>query len=168
MKKKIYLANGLFSIADRKLNEEIYKQLKEKLGDNFEIYVPQFNTSINNKTKSASSIQIYNGDTEKLKWANIILAILDGQDLGVATEIGFVAGWNEIHKNEPKKIVAIFSDYRDATKTYSEEKNKDMVRYGVAECQYPYINLYMIGAIKSYGQVFSNIEDAIKYIDELK
>ena len=72
MDKKIYLANGLFTLADRKFNEEIYKSLKEI--DGVEVYAPQFNLAINDKTKSASSIPIYEGDTERLEWANILLA----------------------------------------------------------------------------------------------
>ncbi|MBR4124107.1 MAG: nucleoside 2-deoxyribosyltransferase [Clostridia bacterium] len=170
MKKRIYLANGLFSIADRKFNEEIYNKLKEKLGEDVEIYAPQFNLAINDKTKSASSIDIYNGDTEKLEWANILLAVLDGEDLGVATEIGFVAGWNDAYRTEPEKqkiIVGIYTDNRDISKTYSEDKNKDMQSCGVAECQYPYINLYTVGAVKNYGKLFAMPEDAIDYISKL-
>ena len=171
MKKRIYLANGLFSVADRKLNEEIYKLLKETYKDEIEIYSPQLNTAINDKTKSASSIPIYQGDTQKLIWSNIVLAVLDSQDLGVATEIGFVAGWNKSHEDNPKQqktIIGIFSDNRDITKTYSEEKNKDMFNSGIAESQYPYINLYTIGAVKLYGKIFPTIEEAIEYIDELE
>ena len=169
MKKRIYLANGLFTIADRKLNEEIYEKLKNEI-DGVEIYAPQFNDAINDKTKSASSIDIYDGDTEKLEWSNILLAVLDGQDMGMATEIGFFAGWNEAHKSEPEKqklIVAIYSDNRDISKTYSEEKNIDMLRHGIAECQYPYINLYTIGAIKSFGKVFATVEEAVEYIKNI-
>ena len=170
MKKQIYLANALFAIADRKLNEEIYNKLKSEIED-VEIYAPQFNLAINDKTKSASSIPIYDGDTEKLLWSNILLAVLDGQDLGVATEIGLVAGWNEAHKNNPenqKIIVGIFSDNRDVAKTYSAEKNEDMAKQGIAENQYPYINLYTIGAIKKFGKVFGTVEEAIEYIKTIK
>ena len=144
--------------------------LKEKLGEEVEIYAPQFNLAINDKTKSASSIPIYQGDTEKLEWANILLAVLDGEDLGVATEIGFVAGWNDAYKTEPEKqkiIVGIYTDNRDISKTYSEDKNKDMQSLGIAECQYPYINLYTVGAVKNYGKLFASPEEAIDYISNL-
>ena len=170
MEKRIYLANGLFTIADRKLNEEIYNRLKTELNGNVEIYAPQFNLVINDKTKSAPSLPIYRGDTEKLKWANIVLAVLDGQDLGVATEIGFVSGWNEANIDNPenqKIIVGIYSDNRDVSLTYSEEKNKDMLAKGIAESQYPYINLYTIGAVKSFGKLFSTVDEALKFIDKI-
>ena len=169
MEKKIYLANGLFTIADRKFNEEIYNLLKKEIKD-VEIYAPQFNLAINDKTKSAPSIPIYEGDTEKLKWANIVLAVLDGQDLGVATEVGFVAGWNELNidnKENQKIIVGIYSDNRDVSLTYSEEKNLDMFKQGIAESQYPYINLYTIGAVKKFGKLFATVEDAVEYIKNL-
>jgi len=164
-KVKIYLANGLFCQADRMFNEIIYKKLKEL---NVEVYAPQFNLAINDKTKSASSLPIYEGDTDKLKWCDILFAVLDGQDLGVATEVGWVAGYNEaVAKNKQKLIIGIYTDNREASKTHSPAKNKDMVVKGIAESQYPYINLYTIGAVKKFGVLFDNIDSAIKYIKKL-
>jgi len=168
MKKniKIYLANGLFCQADRLYNEIIYKKLSD-LG--VAVYAPQFNLAINDKTKSASSLPIYEGDTDKLKWCNILLAVLDGQDLGVATEVGWIAGWNEkASKDEQKLIIGIYTDNREASKTHSPAKNKDMVEKGIAESQYPYINLYTIGACKKYGVIFDNIDSAIEFIKTIK
>ena len=43
--------------------------------------------------------------------------------MGVATEIGFVAGWNEVNKDKPelqKVIVGIYSDNRDVENRYFE------------------------------------------------
>ena len=121
------MANGLFSIADRKFNEEIYNKLKEKLGEDVEIYAPQFNLAINDKTKSASSIDIYNGDTEKLEWANILLAVLDGEDLGVATEIGFVAGWNDAYKTSLKNKRLLLA-YTQTTEIYQKHIPKTKIK----------------------------------------
>lgn len=158
----IYLANGLFSTGDRMYNDFIYDKLVAQAG--WTCYAPQKNLEINDKTKSASSLPIYDGDTAELKKADVIIAVLDGQDLGVATEVGWVAGYNETTRNKKKTIIGIYTDNRDASKTYSCEKNADMVNCGLAECQYPYINLYTIGAIKKYGTVVDNIDSAIAYI----
>lgn len=158
-KTKIYLANGLFVAGDRLFNDFIYDALVK---NGFEVYAPQKNLAINDKKKSASSKPIYEGDTAKLKWADILLAVIDNQDLGVATEIGWVAGYNDVSKKK-KMIVGIYTDCRDASKTMSKEKNIDMAK-DVAESQYSYINLYTVGAIKKYGAVFDNIQSAINYI----
>lgn len=158
-KIKIYLANGLFGVADRMFNDVIYDELV-KAG--FEVYAPQKNLAINDKKKSAGSIPIYEGDTDRLKWCDVAICVLDGQDLGVATEVGWLAGYNEYH-DDKKLIIGIYTDCRDASKTMSEEKNNDM-QNNIAESQYSYINLYTIGAIKKYGIVVDNIKSAIEYI----
>jgi len=159
---KIYLANGLFGVADRMFNDVIYDAL---IKEGFNVYAPQKNLSINDKRKSASSKPIYEGDTDKLKWCNVAICVLDGQDLGVATEVGWLAGYNEYH-DDKKLIIGIYTDCRDASKTMSEEKNIDM-QNSLAESQYSYINLYTIGAIKKYGIVVDNINDAITYIKKV-
>lgn len=161
----IYLANGLFCTGDRLFNDIIYEKLTAH--PNWSCYAPQKNLAINDKTKSAHSLPIYEGDTKELEKADIIIAVLDGQDLGVATEIGWVAGWNESHDNK-KTIIGIFTDNRDASKTSSTSKNEDMVNKGLAESQYCYINLYTIGAIKKFGIVVDNIDSAIEYINNIK
>lgn len=162
-KKKIYLANGLFGIADRMYNDVIYDALV-KAG--YSVYAPQKNLAINNKKASAGSIPIYEGDTAKLRWCDILVAVLDGQDLGVATEIGYLAAYNEYHKDK-KVLVGIYTDCRDASKTMSDAKNKDMKK-GIAESQYSYINLYTIGAIKKYGVVVDSLDKAISYLKKIK
>jgi len=169
---KIYLANGLFNAADRAFNEVLYKALVEAGHD---VYAPQFNLAINDKTKSATSIPIYEGDTEKLKWCDAMVAVLDGQDLGVASEVGWIAGYNEVFSAaeaaamkygdaapKKKRIIGLWTDNRDASKTYAEAKNFDMKDNGLAECQYPYLNLYTVGCIKKYGTVVDSIEKVLK------
>ena len=158
-KIKIYLANGLFGIADRMYNDVIYDALVK---EGYEVYAPQKNLAINDKKASAGSIPIYDGDTDRLKWCDVLVAVLDGQDLGVATEIGYLAAYNEYHKDK-KVLIGIYTDCRDASKTMSDAKNKDMKK-GLAESQYSYINLYTIGAIKKYGVVVDSLDKVIKYL----
>jgi len=150
--------------ADRMFNEVIYKKLI-KLG--CEVYAPQFNLAINDKTKSAGSKPIYEGDTAKLEWCNCLFVVLDGMDLGAITEIGWIAGYNSTQpKNKQKLIVALYTDNREASKTHSAEKDRDMVAQGIAECQYPYINLYTIGACKKYGVVFDTLDKALNFLKD--
>lgn len=167
MKKyRVYLANGLFVKADRIFNAVIYKELiKNKKLD---VYAPQFNLAINDKTKPAGSKPIYKGDTDRLIESDILIAILDNYDLGVATEVGWVAGWNASHpKSQHKLILGLYTDIRDASKNMNNRINKDILKNGIAESQYVYINLYLIGAIKKYGKLFDDYKKLIKYLKKI-
>lgn len=170
---KIYLANGLFTKADRMYNDDICKKL-DAAGLSY--YAPQRNASINDKTKPATSEPIYQADTNELLSSDVILVVLDGQDIGVATEVGVVAGYNEkiakdlsnsadpkVRYNQ-KVMIGIYTDNRDYSATVSDAKNESIKAAGIAESQYSYINLYLIGAIKKYGCICNNEDDAIKKI----
>jgi nucleoside 2-deoxyribosyltransferase len=152
--KKIYLANALFSEADLIYNEFLYRQLKE-LG--FEVYAPQNNMAINDKTKSADSIAIFDGDTEKLEWADAIVAVLDGPviDPGVSAEIGYMAA-------KGKLILGLLTDSRESSKTVNPDKISFLS--SPLENQFPYMNLYVVGAIKKFGNVFTSREDLLSYL----
>lgn len=173
MKNKIYLANGLFSEADLMYNEVLYKELTDA---GFEVYAPQKNADINDKSKFAEARMIYQGDTDKLQWCDILVAVIDGPviDPGVASEIGWIAGYNDADKyievaarnygdkiNFAKWIVALYTDSREASKTSLDEKNQFMAKQ-IAECQYPYVNLYTVGAIKKYGTVVSSRKELLE------
>lgn len=161
--KKIYFANGLFSEADLQYNKTVVSKIRE-LG--FDVYLPQENDSINDKTKCADSIAIYNGDTEKLIWADILIAVLDGQsvDAGVASEIGWIAGYNETH-DEKKTIIGLLTDTRDGRKSYLPAKN-ELLRDSIGECQYQYVNLYTVGAVKKYGTLVGSSSELLDLLEE--
>lgn len=176
--KKIYLANDLFSEATLTYNEMLYNKLIEM---GFEVYAPQKNTAINDKSKSASSVEIYNGDTEKLEWSDILLAVIDGPviDPGVASEIGWIAGFNESNsylntvatmygdeEPKPKKIIlGLYTDTRDGFKTATPAKT-NMMLTGSGESQYCYANLYTVGAIKKHGKLFGSSKDLFEYLGD--
>lgn len=176
--KKIYLANDLFSEATIAYNEMLYSKLVEM---GFDVYAPQKNTEINDKSKAADSIAIYNGDTEMLEWCDILLAVIDGPviDPGVASEIGWVAGFNESNsylntvasmygddEPKPKKIIlGLYTDTRDGCKTATPAKTAMMVM-GNGESQYCYANLYTVGAIKKHGVLFGSSKDLFEYLKE--
>jgi nucleoside 2-deoxyribosyltransferase len=149
---KVYLANALFSEADIAYNEMIYDRLTEA---GFEVYAPQKNAEINDKSKSADSIAIYWGDTEKLEWADAIVAVLDGPvvDAGVAAEIGYMAA-------KYKTIYGLFTDSRESSRTIIPSKVELLSK--TAESQFPYVNLYVVGAIKSNGEIFTSFDDLLR------
>jgi nucleoside 2-deoxyribosyltransferase len=154
---KIYLANALFSESDHMYNALVCSEL-ENLG--FEVYAPQNNTSINDKTKSADSVKIYLGDKAELDSSDILVALLDGLavDPGVAAEIGYMAA-------KGKTIIGLFTDSRENSKTSNESKIKALKK--PLETQFPYVNLFVVGAIKQNGKVFPSRELMYKHLKKL-
>ena len=155
MTKKGYYAAPLFSHMELQYNEFLVGKIREVYPE-LSLYVPQENGDINDKNAYADSILIAKLDTEQLLDSNVMIAILDGQtmDVGVATEIGvaYQAGI---------PVVALFSDSRQQGATNAK---KIAALQEVAESQFPYVNLYTIGLIKTNGVVVNNIDDLISQI----
>lgn len=175
---RLYLANGLFSEADQLYNESLAESIRS-ISPDIELYVPQENKEINDKTKVASSIPIFDGDTSRLADTDILVVVLDGPtlDAGVAAEIGYFASICEDYdltllknnRNHPY-IFGLYTDCRDGTHTPKGEalnKKAELLNTSLCESQFPYINLYVIGAIKKYGQIFSNKEDLVSAIKKV-
>ena len=59
-KLNVYLAGGMFSEADRMYNAYLAQKIRERFSaDQIDLYVPQENLSINDKTKCADSRAIF-------------------------------------------------------------------------------------------------------------
>lgn len=63
---KAYLANGLFSLGDRLVNEQLAVAIRDAISS-IELYVPQENDAINDKTAYADSLAIAQADLEMLQ-----------------------------------------------------------------------------------------------------
>lgn len=166
---RVYLASQIFAECWRDYNDK----LADKILDQFpgiELYVPQRNEAINDKTKCATAEQITYGDfTQNLDHDDVVVAIVDGDTPGIGTtlEIGYFSRicQEEINKygSTKKKIIALYTDSRECSKTFLPAKNEMLKE--VAECQYSYINLLLVGAIKRYGVMCTSIDQVI---EELK
>lgn len=151
---KAYLANGLFGMGDRLANEYIAKEIRREIS-NIELYLPQENTEINDKTSYADSVTIAEADMERLKESEFLIAVIDGVEIdsGVAAEIGAFYMLN-------RPIFALYTDVRQQGRD-NERKIHALIEDGV-ENQFMYRNLFVIGLIKkSGGGIYSNIEDLI-------
>jgi nucleoside 2-deoxyribosyltransferase len=150
---KLYLAAPLFSESEINYNDYLHRRITE-LGH--EVYAPQKNMAINDKSQSADSIAIFQGDTEQLEWADALIAVLDGPviDPGVAAEIGYMVA-------KGKRIYGLLTDSRENVKTVNAGKIK-LLTMETAESQFPYLNLYVVGAIKSYGNIFTSTDELIE------
>lgn len=103
---KIYFAGPMFAKADLLYNEYLVKKIRD-LADSIEVYLPQENGAINDKTAYADSKMIALADTEKVLESDLLIAVLDGLtiDAGVASEIGVAYA-----KNIP--MIGLYTDTR--------------------------------------------------------
>ena len=148
---KAYLANGLFSIGDRYVNERIAAELRKAIGG-IELYVPQENDAINDKSAYADSLAIAAADLAHLEESDVLIAVLDGVevDSGVAAEIGVFSTFN-------RPIIALFSDVRQQGRD-NAKKIQALVEDGT-ENQFIYRNLFVVGLIKRNGVIVGTIEE---------
>ncbi|MBG9456236.1 nucleoside 2-deoxyribosyltransferase [Lysinibacillus sphaericus] len=157
---KAYLANGLFSLGDRLVNEQLAAAIREAV-PGIELYVPQENDAINDKTAYADSLAIAQADLEMLQNSDVLVAVLDGVEIdsGVAAEIGAFAMLD-------RPIVGVFTDVRQQGRD-NMMKIEALVRDGI-ENQFVYRNLFVIGLIKRTGVITTSITDAVQAVQKYK
>ncbi|MCH7321487.1 nucleoside 2-deoxyribosyltransferase [Solibacillus sp. MA9] len=156
---KAYLANGLFSIGDRYVNDLLARELRAAIPQ-IDLYVPQENDAINDKNAYADSLAIAQADLNSLKESDVLIAVIDGVEIdsGVAAEIGAFAMLN-------RPIVALLSDVRQQGRT-NAKKIEALIADGT-ENQFIYRNLFVVGLIKQNGVIATTIEDVVALVKEL-
>lgn len=111
MIKKIYIAGPLFNVHEKKYLEDIAEVLE---GADFDCFLPHRDqTGIdpeelkNNEMSQETKDIIFQTDIEALKEADLIVALVTGQDIdsGTASEIGFMYASN-------KPVIAITAEER--------------------------------------------------------
>jgi len=152
---KGYLANGLFSIGDKIVNDVVARELRNRYfvthGEKIDLYLPQENKEINDKNFHASSVEIAKADTDKLMESDFLIAVLDGVeiDAGVACEIGMFSVTG-------KPIYALYSDIRQQGRSHPDKLQALMD--DATENPFVYINQFVVGTIKnSGGGIYSDI-----------
>lgn len=148
---KGYLANGLFGLGDRLVNELVAKAVRQAI-PGVDLYVPQENAAINDKSAFANSEQIAAADINALKESDFLVAVIDGVEIdsGVAAEIGAFSMLN-------RPIFALFTDSRQQGR--DNQKKIDALQTDAVENQFVYRNLFVIGLIKQNGVISSSIEE---------
>lgn len=152
---RIYFANALFSLAEQNFNAQLARKIRE-ISSQIDLYLPQENQTINDKNLYANAQMIAQGDTQKLLESDLMIAILDGVNLdaGVAAEIGVAYA----HK------IPIIGFYSDSRQLGATNPQKIQALQEIAENQFFYINLYVVGLIKLNGLVVNNEQDLINTI----
>ena len=192
----VYLAGSMFCEADRMYNELLAKKLRERCGESIDLYVPQENLSINDKTKCADSHAIFWGDYNRLQNTDIFIARIDGDipPSGTSAEIGIMSQRRQYWESEFKTmqmseentshtkeelydqfvqcrgyepmIVGLCTDSRNPKRTYLEAKN-ELMKDKDYESQYCYFNLFTIGCIKVNGQLTTSIDELVNAVGKI-
>ena len=192
-KIQVYLAGSMFCEADRMYNALLAEKIRERVGEHIDLYVPQENLSINDKTKCANSHDIFWGDYNRLQNTDIFIARIDGDipPSGTSAEIGIMSqrrqDW-ETHfqlfksmnegiytEEEYKKmyiqkcgnapmILGLCTDSRNPKRTYLDAKN-ELMKNEDYESQYCYFNLFTVGCIKVNGVLTTSIEELVTILE---
>lgn len=159
----IYFGSPLFSEMERMYNEYVVDEIRERFGEDVNVYLPQENSEINDKSGYADSVMIAKGDNKYLDESDIMIAVIDGQtvDAGLAAEVGYFHA-------KGKPVIAIYSDVRQGAHGNSQKID---ALDTIAESQFSYVNLYLIGLIKQNGIVTGGYSDMLEvlptYIDSI-
>ncbi len=155
---KIYFGAPLFNEMEQMYNAYVVKQIREKYGDKVEIYLPQENASINDKSGFADSLAIAQGDNAYLEEADLLIAVLDGvtPDSGLSAELGYFYSMD-------RPILGLYTDTRQGT--HGNQKKIDALDV-VAESQFSYINLYTVGLVKLRGEILRSSNKLVEKISE--
>lgn len=151
---KAYLANGLFGMGDRLLNSLIASEIRENI-KGIDLYVPQENDAINDKSAYADAISIADADMDRLEESDFLIAVIDGVEIdsGVAAEIGAFYMMD-------KPIFALYSDVRQEGR--DNKKKIDALIEDGTENQFMYRNLFVIGIIKKrQGGIYSKVDELV-------
>ena len=162
---RVYLASQIFAECWRDYNEKVIQRIENEFPD-IELYAPQRNAAINDKTKCATAEQICQGDFDNnLNNDDIVVAIVDGDTPGIGTvlEVGYFSRicQEEINRQgyTNKRIISLYTDTRECSHTVMDGKVEKLHEF--AECQFSYINLLLVGALKRYGTMCHSIDELI-------
>lgn len=153
---KIYFANDLFNEATLNYNLMVVEKIESKFPE-LEVYLPQRNEAINDKTAYADSKMIAEADLYELYNSDVLIAVLDNDDTGVALEVG-------AFQHTGKPIIGVFTDTRRVA--YNNEMKKEALDI-IGENQVAYTNLMVVGVIKNNGVLVGSHEEAIEELQKL-
>jgi nucleoside 2-deoxyribosyltransferase len=151
---KLYLGGPMFSAAEVAHNIRLASKLRDA---GFEVYCPNENASINDKTKSdITPERVYLGDIEQLEDSNVFICQVD-EDSGTMWEAGYMDCLSK-HVDPTRYLgtIGLATDIRLLTKP-------DPSRTGI-DNQALHLNAFITGGLKLSLGVFLD-EDSV--IDKL-
>lgn len=134
---KIYLGCDLFIEGQRLQAKKVQDALEKEFGDKIDLYNPADNLEINDKSAGfASGADILLADYDRLKNSNLLIALMDTTDLGLAGEMGIAF---EIG-------IPIFQLYTDIRLTGNDRDDKlAEIKKDVFQNDFMYINKLITG-----------------------
>lgn len=158
MSFKIYFGSPLFNEMEQMYNAYVVDKIRETYGDKVEVYLPQENASINDKSGFADSLAIAQGDNEYLEAADLLIAVLDGvtPDSGLSAELGYFYSLN-------RPVLGLYTDTRQGT--HGNQEKIDALDE-IAESQFSYINLYTVGLVKLRGEIVNSSDKLVEKIGD--
>lgn len=156
---KVYLASSISQSYEIDYTAHIAEVLQEM---GFEVYAAALNTSINDKSKDPTPLDIYEGDVEQLLNSDILLVNLTGsQQDGTISEVGFVAGINEV-------LSGFTPDFPDMlTKKIIGYTTNKRLQHPQHHLGIPsaHANHLVLGMIEKWGHFLGNEDSMLDYMD---
>ena len=133
----IYLGCDLFIEGQRIQAKHVEDLINKAIGDKVSIYNPANNLEINDKSAGfASGSDILLADYERLRNSDILIALMDTEDLGLAAEMGIA-----FERNIP-----IFQLYTDIRLSGNDKEDKfDEMKKDIFQNDFLYINKLVTG-----------------------
>lgn len=158
MSFKIYFGGPLFNEMEQMYNAYVVNKIRETYGDKVNIYLPQENADINDKSGFADSLAIAEGDNAYLEEADLLIAVLDGvtPDSGLSAELGYFYSME-------RPMLGLYTDTRQGAHG-NEEKIAALDE--IAESQFSYVNLYTVGLVKLRGEILSSADALVEKIGD--
>ena len=134
---KIYLGCDLFIEGQRLQAKKVQDALEDEFGDKIDLYNPADNLEINDKSAGfASGADILLADYDRLKNSNLLIALMDTTDLGLAGEMGIAF----------ERGIPIFQLYTDIRLTGNDRDDKlAEIKKDVFQNDFMYINKLITG-----------------------
>lgn len=154
---RIYLGGLMFTYADIVNNLRLAKKLRE---NGFEVYCPNENDSINDKTRTdITGEKIYLADIEEVENSNVFLCQVV-EDSGTMWEAGYMDCLSKkVDQSRYLGVIGLATDIRLRSLPNPEKKGVDN--------QAMYINQFTVGGLKLSLGLYTDEDELISRLKEL-
>ncbi len=154
---RIYLGGLMFTYADIANNLRLAKKLRE---NGFEVYCPNENDSINDKTRTdITGEKIYLADIEEVENSNVFLCQVV-EDSGTMWEAGYMDCLSKkVDQSRYLGVIGLATDIRLRSLPNPEKKGVDN--------QAMYINQFTVGGLKLSLGLYTDEDELISRLKEL-
>lgn len=163
---KIYLGCDLFTEGQRLQAKKVQDALENEFKEKIDLYNPADNLEINDKSAGfASGADILLADYKRLKESDLLIALMDTKDLGLAGEMGIAF----------ERGIPIFELYTDIRLTGNDREDKLIeIKKDVFQNDFLYINKLITGLAYVYKdgnafdkpRIYKTSDDLIEALKE--